>query len=54
MKDQAETLLPEPERTPAAYWRDLYRARLVKRIAKLHKRDAPDSRQWAHTMGYSG
>ena len=29
MNQETETLLPEPERTPAAYWRDLHRARLV-------------------------
>ena len=29
MNHEAETLIPEPERTPEAYWRDLYRARLV-------------------------
>ena len=29
MNQEAETLIPEPERTPEAYWRDLYRARLV-------------------------
>ena len=29
MNQETETLLPEPERTPAAYRRDLHRARLV-------------------------
>ena len=33
MNHEAQTLFPEPERTPAAYWRDLLLARQV--IAQL-------------------